>query len=287
MSIQVINAKNAGFCFGVERAVNQVYEALQGGGPIYTYGPIIHNETVVGDLAAKGVRIVETEEEIAALPVCTLIVRSHGVSKQVMQTIAENANITCIDATCPFVQRIHKIVEEESEKGAKIIIIGNAGHAEVEGTIGWAKDGAFVIGTEEEAQTFSASKDNSYTVVAQTTFHARKFEDFVAILHKKGYNCSVVNTICNATHDRQQEAKEIAARADVMIVIGSENSSNSAKLFEICRKECQRTLFIQSREDLRPGDLEGAENVGITAGASTPRDIIEEVTVYVRNGTKL
>ena len=125
------------------------------------------------------------------------------------------------------------------------------------------------------------------TVVAQTTFHAQKFEKFVAILHEKGYNFSVVNTICNATHVRQQEAKEIAARADVMIVIGSESSSNSAKLFEICKNECKRTLFIQSREDLRPGDLEGAENVGITAGASTPRDIIEEVTFYVRNGTKL
>ena len=287
MSVQVINAKNAGFCFGVKRAVDEVYKAVKEGGLIYTFGPIIHNETVVNDLAAKGVRVVETEEEIAALPKCTLIIRSHGVSKQTMEKIAANPDITCIDATCPFVQRIHEIVEKESENGAQIVIIGNAGHAEVEGTIGWAKHGATVIGTREEAENFSTDPDTPVTVVAQTTFHAQKFEKFVAILHEKGYNFSVVNTICNATHVRQQEAKEIAARADVMIVIGSESSSNSAKLFEICKNECKRTLFIQSREDLRPGDLEGAENVGITAGASTPRDIIEEVTFYVRNGTKL
>jgi 4-hydroxy-3-methylbut-2-enyl diphosphate reductase len=278
---EIILAKSAGFCFGVERAVNKVYEEADGGGRIYTYGPIIHNREVVADLEARNVHVVESEEEIRALHDATVIIRSHGVSRDTDQLIRDSAR-KCIDATCPFVKRIHRTVETESAAGRKIVIIGNPVHPEVIGIMGWSSTPVTVIQTAEEARNFSVPEGKEVCVVAQTTFNANKFQDLVDILKEKSYNVICVNTICNATHERQSEAKAIAARADIMIVIGDRSSSNSAKLYEICRKECSDTHFIQTWNDLHL-TLTGAEKViGITAGASTPKNIIEEVYNHVR-----
>lgn len=278
---EIILAKSAGFCFGVERAVNKVYEEADGGGSIYTYGPIIHNREVVADLEARNVHVVESEEEVRALRDATVIIRSHGVSRETDQLIRDSAR-KCIDATCPFVKRIHRTVETESAAGRKIVIIGNPVHPEVIGIMGWSSTPVTVIQTAEEARNFSVPEGKEVCVVAQTTFNANKFQDLVDILKEKSYNVICVNTICNATHERQSEAKAIAARADIMIVIGDRSSSNSAKLYEICRKECSDTHFIQTWNDLHL-TLTGAEKViGITAGASTPKNIIEEVYNHVR-----
>lgn len=278
---EIILAKSAGFCFGVERAVNKVYEEAAAGGEIYTYGPIIHNKEVVADLEARGVHVAESADELKALRGGTVIIRSHGVSRDTDRLIRESAH-KCIDATCPFVKRIHRTVEAESAAGKKIVIVGNPVHPEVIGIMGWSSTPVTVIQTAEEARNFSVSDEKEVCVVAQTTFNANKFQDIVAILKEKSYNVICVNTICNATHERQSEAKAIAARADIMIVIGDRSSSNSAKLYEICRKECPETHFIQTWNDLHL-TLTGAEKViGITAGASTPKNIIEEVYNHVR-----
>ena len=285
-------AKSAGFCFGVEKAVNTVYSEIGKSRKIYTYGPIIHNENVVEDLRKQGVGIAMNEDDIVRIAEecrkdctpATVIIRSHGVPKKTLDFIREQG-LDVIDATCPFVARIHRIVEEESAKGSQIVIIGNAGHAEVEGTMGWSCSGASVIETKEEAQNFTADPEKPVTIVAQTTFSMVKFDELVDILMDKGYNTNVVNTICNATRQRQEEARAIASRSDVMIVIGGRNSSNSAKLCDICRGVCPETYFIQTVRDLPVLDL-GSAKVGITAGASTPKNIIEEVQNYVRTGRR-
>jgi len=275
-------AKSAGFCFGVKRAVEQVYTQAENGKNIYTYGPIIHNEEVVKDLEEKGVSVID-EESLSGLKSGTVIIRSHGVEKSVTERII-SMGLTCVDATCPFVKRIHRVVEKESATGKQIVIIGNASHPEVVGIMGWCCSPAIVIETESEAEKFSLSEEKDICVVSQTTFNYIKFHKIVEKLLEKGYNVNVVNTICNATEERQTEARDIAKVADVMIVIGGKHSSNTRKLYEICAKECEHTYFIQTLADLKLEELpkKSVGLVGITAGASTPNNIIEEVQNYVR-----
>ena len=280
MEVQI--AKTAGFCFGVERAVNSVYEQIEKGGKIYTYGPIIHNESVVEDLAKKGVEVIASEEELKHVKDGTVILRSHGVEKRIYDILEKNG-IAYVDATCPFVKKIHKIVEKASNEGDTIIIVGNPAHPEVEGICSYVNGDFYVVESVEEAAALNLAKDKKITIVSQTTFNSTKFKDIVDIFDKKGYYSSVVNTICNATAERQSEAKTIAAEVDAMIVIGGSHSSNSRKLFEICSKECNLTFFIQTKDDLNRVELpESVELVGITAGASTPKKIIEEVQKHVR-----
>ena len=275
-------AKTAGFCFGVKRAVNTVYEQIENCDKnIYTYGPIIHNEEVVKDLEEKGVKVIESEEDIEKLGKdATVVIRSHGTTERICNLIKEKgANI--VDATCPFVKKIHNIVAEKSEAGYHIVIIGNAKHPEVEGIKGWSKSPVSVINTEEDANLFSVSDDKNVCIVSQTTFNYKKFHKLVEIIQKKVYNVIIVNTICNATSERQVEAKQIATEADSMIVIGGKTSSNTQKLYEICKEECKNTYYIQTAKDLETVQLEG-DVIGITAGASTPKNIIEEVQANVR-----
>ena len=279
--MEVLLAKSAGLCFGVKRAVEQVYEQTGGSKKIYTYGPIIHNEEVVKDLESKGVQVVEGEEALKQIEDGAVVIRSHGVPEAIYHMIEENG-LECIDATCPFVKRIHKIVEKESKEGKQIIIIGNPGHPEVEGIMGWSSTPAVVIDSAEEAMNFQPEAEKQLCIVSQTTFNYNKFKELVEIFEKKGYNVNVVNTICNATEERQTEAAEIAAKVDAMIVIGGRHSSNTQKLYEICRERCAATYFIQTLEDLHLELPKTAALVGITAGASTPNNIIEEVQNYVR-----
>ncbi len=279
--MEILLADSAGFCFGVRRAVDTVYEQIKRKKDIYTFGPIIHNEQVVSDLENKGVRVVETKTELAKLSGGTVIIRSHGVAKRIYELI-EQKGLECVDATCPFVKRIHRIVEEKSMQGEQILIIGNAGHPEVEGIMGWSKTPAFVAETREEIENLACDPGKKVCIVSQTTFNYNKFKDLVEIFVKRGYDSSVVNTICNATEERQTEAREIAAKVDAMIVIGGKHSSNTRKLYDICSRECAHTYFIQTLDDLHLELPKSVRLVGITAGASTPNKIIEEVQNYVR-----
>ena len=277
---EVILAKSAGFCFGVHRAVDMVYEQTDRKN-VYTFGPIIHNEEVVKDLENKGVRVINSLDELGALENGTIIIRSHGVSKSVYDTLESNG-MEIVDATCPFVRKIHKIVKEESENGKQIIIIGNENHPEVEGIRGWSVTPTIVIDTLEKAEELAVDSDKEICIVSQTTFNYNKFKELVEIISKKGYNVIIRNTICNATEERQTEAREIAKRADAMIVVGGSSSSNTRKLYEICKNECDNTFYIQTLNDLELSALNMANCIGITAGASTPNNIIEEVYTNVR-----
>ena len=275
--MKVIKAKSAGFCFGVKRAVDTVYEqAKTCSGPIYTYGPIIHNEEVVKDLEQKGVAVLRSEEDLDHITEGTVIIRSHGVEKRICDKL-EAKGIRVVDATCPFVKKIHNIVRKESAAGRYIIIIGNPNHPEVIGIRGWAGDHAAVVESAEDIERIDFGKIGKICVVSQTTFNYNKFQDLVEIIKKKSYDISVLNTICNATKERQTEARRIAESVDAMIVIGDKHSSNTQKLFEICRKACNNTYYIQTLDDLDLNQLGSVETVGITAGASTPNNIIEEV----------
>ena len=287
--MKVTLAKSAGFCFVVKRAVDTVYEQLEksvsGNQPIYTFGPIIHNEEVVHDLEEKGVTVLESVEELEerAPQGGTVIIRAHGVEKGISGKIKE-LGYTLVDATCPFVLKIHRLVEKYSTDGAQIVIIGNEKHPEVKGIKSWSLDPhTAVISTPEEAEKYQAESGKKVCIVAQTTFNYNKFQELVEIINKKGYDIIVLNTICNATEERQTEAAKIARDVDAMIVIGGRNSSNTQKLFEICKNECNNTYYIQTVKDLDVTCFESIDNVGITAGASTPNKIIEEVQKNVRN----
>ena len=287
--MKITLAKSAGFCFGVKRAVDTVYEQLEMSAaerqPIYTFGPIIHNEEVVHDLEEKGVTVLESVEELEerAAHGGTVIIRAHGVEKGISEKIKE-LGYTLVDATCPFVLKIHRLVERYSGEDCHIVIVGNASHPEVKGIKSWSNaEDTRVIGTREEAEKYDASHGKKVCIVSQTTFNYNKFQELVEIIKEKGYDIIVLNTICNATEERQTEARVIAEQVDAMIVIGGRNSSNTQKLFEICKNECKNTYYIQTVKDLDLAEVRSVDNVGITAGASTPNNIIEEVQKNVRN----
>ena len=286
--MEVKVAKTAGFCFGVQRAVDKVYELIDScQDRLFTLGPIIHNEEVVNDLEKKGVRVA-SEEELKTLPKgSTVVIRSHGVGKKVYDQLKE-CGLSYVDVTCPFVLKIHRIVEKESKAGSHIVIIGDPDHPEVVGICGWCIGSYTVIRTKQDALDFVPPESKNVCIVSQTTFNYNKFKDLVEILREKRYDntvlniLNILNTICNATEERQREAKSIAGEVDTMLVVGGKHSSNTQKLFEICKKECENTYYIQTPVDLDSDMFQCSSYVGITAGASTPKKIIEEVQEHVR-----
>ena len=283
--MKVICADTAGFCFGVERAVNTVYEALESGREkIYTYGPIIHNETVVEELEKKGVSIISSCEELENIKEGCVIIRSHGVTKDIYD-IMDRQGIRYIDATCPFVLKIHKLVREAAENGDHVVIAGDKTHPEVEGILSFAGNSVTVLKDDNEADAFVPPSDKRMFLVSQTTFNSNIFNKIVEIFDKKRYYYNAVYTICNATALRQQETAELAGKVDAMIVIGGAHSSNTKKLYDIAKNSCENTIFVQTLDDLvsrKKAICDPASCVGITAGASTPKNIIEEVQNYVR-----
>lgn len=274
--MKITLAKTAGFCFGVKRAVDMVYQEAEKKTPVYTYGPIIHNETVVKDLEQKGVQVIHDLEELKTVQEGSVVIRSHGVEKEVYDAI-QAQGLTLVDATCPFVLKIHKIVREESEKGSRILIIGNNNHPEVEGIKGWCKTEPYVVEEEKDIDFIDLLPGERLVIVSQTTFNNKKFQDLVEIISKKGYDICACNTICNATEERQKETANLAKEVDAMIVIGGKNSSNTQKLYAISKQECANTYYIQTLVDLDLTAFESVSRVGITAGASTPNIIIKEV----------
>ena len=275
-------AKSAGFCFGVEKAVNTVYEeAKKENEIVYTLGPIIHNEEVMKDMKKRGVEAVKIED-LDSLPKGTVIIRSRGVSRDVYNFVKHSGH-RVVDATCPFVKKIHAIVSVQSGKGKTVVIIGNPDHPEVMGIKGWGDKNTYAVENIEQFINLGLKKDEEIIIVAQTTFNHKKFQEIIDKISLLGYDVRCFNTICNATQERQAEAKKIASNVDAMIVIGDKKSSNTGKLVEICQEECKNTVFIQTLEDLNYDALLSVDSVGITAGASTPKHIIEEVQNIVRS----
>ena len=281
--MEVTVAKTAGFCFGVKRAVEKVYEQIgKTEKPIYTYGPIIHNEQVVGDLQEKGVEVIDTLEELKTIRDAVVVIRSHGVGKDVYDILKENG-VEIVDATCPYVKKIHRIVEKQTAEGRRVLIVGSEDHPEVQGIKGWGNERTKVIENMDDFRRLELPEDEKLCIVSQTTLNYKKFQDLVEKISKTRYDITVLNTICNATQERQVEAMRIASQVDVMLVIGGKHSSNTQKLYDICRKECKNTYYIQTLGDFNPECISSVRSVGITAGASTPNNIIEEVHTKCQN----
>lgn len=277
--MKITVAGSAGFCFGVRRAVDEVYNQIaHGEKPVYTFGPVIHNEQVMQELESKGVSVVDSLEDLAQIESDsgTLIIRAHGVSRKTEEKM-RNSGLHIIDTTCPFVKKIHAIVQEKSREGLSVIIAGNPDHPEVKGIRGWAEGPVYIVETPEEMKALELPEGAFAVLVAQTTFNLLKFEYIVEIFSQKRYYNTVVNTVCNATTKRQAEARRIAAEVDAMLVIGGRHSSNTQKLYEICKAGCKNTYFIETLVDLETIPFQSFCHVGITAGASTPNQIIEEV----------
>ncbi|MGL4789948.1 MAG: bifunctional 4-hydroxy-3-methylbut-2-enyl diphosphate reductase/30S ribosomal protein S1, partial [Anaerotignaceae bacterium] len=280
--MELIVAKSAGFCFGVNRAIEAVNKAI-GSGKVYTYGPIIHNKTVTEDLEKKGVKSIDSLEGIEEGS--KIVLRSHGVGEEIYKEIREKS-MEIIDGTCPFVKKIHRIVNKAYEEGNKIIIIGNAQHPEVIGINGWCKNTATVIEELEEINSLCIDFSTKYAVVVQTTFRKSKYESMVLELSQKIKNVIFHNTICSATEQRQNEAVKMSKNVDKMIVIGDKKSSNTQKLYEICKKNCDNTYNIESFRDLVLNNFDKNDRIGMTAGASTPSVIIKEVICIMSENKK-
>ena len=273
--MEIILAKNAGFCFGVDQAVKRCEELLAQGRSIVTLGPLIHNQQVVGDLEKRGCRAVATPEETPEGS--TLVIRAHGVPQAVM-TRCEELGIEVVDATCPFVARIHRIAATAGEEGKTVIVMGNPSHPEVEGIVGHCVGPVFVCDSLEalQEQMTNLGDEIPCVMVAQTTFNHEKFQEIQSYTKKYYTNIDVFDTICSATYGRQEEAAKLAQACDCCVVIGGHNSSNTAKLKEVCEQYAP-TFRIENAGELRLGMLTGYQKVGVTAGASTPYPVIEEV----------
>ncbi len=280
---EVVLCEHAGFCFGANRGVDEIEKSLsESDKPIYTYGPILNNATLVENYEKRGVKVISDVSDLKDCAPGKIIIRCHGVPRATYEALLATG-FEVYDATCPFVKRIHRIVEKQSGLGDKIVVVGNPKHPEVIGIVGWSSSGATVIETKDDISKISKNSNANICVVAQTTFNRIKFEELVEIIKKNSYNVNVMNTICDATSVRQSEAFDLSKKAEVMIVIGDKQSSNSRKLFEICEANCKNTYFIQSLSDIKGKLPKVSGLVGITAGASTPKYIIEEVQNYVRN----
>ena len=270
-------AESAGFCFEVDRAVNLVYELTKTGGCIKTLGPIIHNPQVVEDLAQKGVEIIDTPDQAHAGD--RVVIRSHGVDVATEEALRQTG-AEVVDATCPFVAKIHRIVRTASEEGKTVLIAGNPDHPEVQGIVGHCKGQCYVAQTPQELEKIlketGAGSVKNAILVAQTTFNTEIWGNFINSSKKLCTKLEFFDTICNATNQRQKEAIRLAQESDRMIVIGGRHSSNTHKLYEVCSRYCP-TVLVETAGELKAVDLSGAERIGVTAGASTPAHIIKEV----------
>lgn len=272
-------AKEAGFCFGVKRAMKMAWDELELNSDIYALGPLIHNKQAVQKYEDKGLITVDTIDSIPNNE--SVIIRSHGVSKDIYDR-ANFSNLNIIDTTCPFVKKIHNIVKEFYEEGFKIIIIGDKNHPEIIGINGWCENSALIIKSVDDLNNLNLDNNNKYCVVAQTTLNLELYNQIVDILSKELDNIQFNNTICSATKTRQQAAKELSVDVDCMIVIGGKHSSNTQKLVNICKEQVP-TFSIETKEDLDIDKLSKFNIIGVTAGASTPNWIIEDVICFIES----
>ncbi|AAM24574.1 MAG: 4-hydroxy-3-methylbut-2-enyl diphosphate reductase [Caldanaerobacter subterraneus] len=280
--MEILIAEHAGFCFGVKRAIEIAYEELnkQKDTRLYTLGEIIHNPQVVKDLEEKGVRVIEEEELEKLLKGDRLIIRSHGISKKLYEFL-EQKGVEIIDVTCPFVKKVQNIVEEYYKKGYDIVIVGDKNHPEVIGVNGWCEDKAYIVNSVEEAENLPFFE--KACAVSQTTLIEKHWEDILEVLKSKAKELVYFNTICNATQKRQEAADALSKKVDVMFVIGGKHSSNTQKLRKICEKNCKNTYHIERADEITFEMLKGHDIIGITAGASTPDYVIEEVIEKIKS----
>ena len=296
--MEVIRAKRAGACYGVQRALDMADEVIADGSRAYTLGPLIHNPQVVADLAARGAEAVGSVEDIcwegaaagdasaegsasAAGDVPAVVIRSHGVTPQVLAAV-EDRGFTVVDATCPHVSRAQHAAAELAGEGCRVIVVGEAGHPEVEGLTAWAEEAGGKVDVVAAPEEIPEGLYDPVGVVAQTTQRRENLEAVVAALRAAGLEPIVKNTICSATRQRQEAAADLASAVDAMVVIGGRNSSNTTRLAEVCALTCPRTFHIESADELDPAAFAGCRRVGVSAGASTPENQIAAVEKFLR-----
>jgi (E)-4-hydroxy-3-methyl-but-2-enyl pyrophosphate reductase len=271
--MKVLLADEYGFCFGVERAVEMVEKALGEGDTVRTLGPLIHNDQEMKRLEGEGVRTINEPVQIKRGE--TAVIRAHGVTPQV-ETALRNSGAKVVDATCPFVTKVQKLASRAAAQNRHVVVVGNPDHPEMIGVKGYAPEHAFVV--RDETEVVGLPKLTKPLVVSQTTIKLKTFLDTAeAVKSKTDDDVQVVNTICSATRDRQDAARALAGEVDAFYIIGGLHSSNSRKLLSVCKEQCEKSFLIETPEEINPEDLRGAERVGVTAGASTPKWLIDQV----------
>lgn len=271
--MQVLLANEYGFCFGVERAVDMVENSIRQGETVRSLGPLIHNEQEMERLGQYGVSTISEPVQIQRGE--TAVIRAHGVTPQVQEELEKTAS-KVVDATCPFVTRVQKLAARAAAQDRHVVVVGSPDHPEMIGVKGYAPDHAFVIKDESEVAGLPWLRNP--LVVSQTTIKAKTFFDTAeAVRSRTSDEVQVINTICSATRDRQEAARALAGMVDVFYVIGGRHSSNSVKLLAVCKEQCPKSFLIETEDEIDPADLEGAERAGVTAGASTPKWLIDKV----------
>src|ERR687884_2150362 len=276
--MQVLLAEEYGFCFGVERAVEMVEGALSEGATVRTLGPLIHNTQEIQRLEAGGVRTIDAPDDVTRGE--TAVIRAHGVTPEVQRELESRAE-RVIDATSPFVTKVQKLAERAAAEGRDVVVVGNPDHPEMIGVKGYAPGRSHVV--RDAAEVASLPPLHAPLVVSQTTLKLSTFlEAAEAVRAKADSEPQVVNTICSATRDRQDAARALAGHVEAFYVIGGKHSSNSVKLLAVCQEQCPKSFLIETPDEINPADLRGAERVGVTAGASTPDWLIEQVVARLR-----
>jgi 4-hydroxy-3-methylbut-2-enyl diphosphate reductase len=273
-SPEVRLARSAGFCPGVQKAIDRVRQLAQAGkGPVYTLGPLVHNSQVIARLEAEGIHAVESLAELKGGK-GVLVIRAHGITPE-LEAEVRRQGLTVVDGTCPLVKKVHAAISKHSRQGFTTIIVGDAGHAEVIGLLGYAGRDAFVVSGPEEAQKLPRLEKAS--VVAQTTQQEEVFLETVEAVKRRAKTTVVCDTICKPSRDRQRETVALAGTVDLMIVVGAKHSANTARLAAICRRLCPGTVAVESEAELDAAAVRAARRIGVTAGASTPDWLIEGV----------
>ncbi len=276
--MEIIIAKNSGLCYGVKRAIQIAKETLsQEKGKVFTLGDLIHNPQVIADLEQQGIRSLE---DLDCLTEGTVIIRSHGVSPEIYKKIEEK-NIKIVDATCPIVKRIQRLVEALAQDEEEIVIVGNKNHPEIRGLIGYSQGKGIIIESESQAQKMPKKKRRA--VLVQSTQDMNLFQNVVALLIEKTEELKIFNTICQSTQTRQKSTSELASRVDTLFIIGGKNSSNTHKLYQISKRVLPNTHFIESSAQITSEMLKGAKKIGLSGGASTPPEAIEEAVVRIKS----
>jgi 4-hydroxy-3-methylbut-2-enyl diphosphate reductase len=276
--MKVLLADEYGFCFGVERAVDMVEEAVAAGETVRSLGPLIHNKQEMQRLAHEGVTAIESPVQITRNE--TAVIRAHGVTPEVQKELEEKA-AKVVDATCPFVTRVQRLAARAAAADRHVVIVGAPDHPEMIGVKGYAPDHSFIIRDETEVE--SLPRLRKPMVVSQTTIKAKTFFDTAeAIKTKTDDEVEIINTICSATRDRQEAARALSGMVDAFYIIGGRHSSNSVKLLAVCKENCEKSFLVETEEEINPDDLIGVETVGVTAGASTPEWLIQRVVKYLK-----
>ncbi len=277
--MKVLLADEYGFCFGVERAVEMAEQSLDSKENVKTLGPLIHNNQEMNRLAQSGVGTIESPADVNQGE--TAMIRAHGVTPEVQSALEKRAS-KVVDATCPFVTRVQRLVSRAAEEGRHVVVVGSPDHPEMIGVKGYAPDRAFVI--QDETGVLDLPKLSRPLVVAQTTIKLKTFQDAAeAVKTKTDDDIEVVNTICSATRDRQDAARALAGQVQAFLIIGGEHSSNSQKLLAVCKEQCEKSYLIQTEAEIDESALEGVDCVGVTAGASTPKWLIDKVVTRLES----